>query len=116
MVLTLNAVKFPKKTVTDSLEDVEKVPRELDILKASQLLDMPTKIIKQNADIFSEFFFVNINHSINNSTLPEQLKWADVKPVFKKNPRNDKENYRPVNILPNISKIYERCFYTQLYD
>ena len=145
MVLTLNAVKFPKKTVTDtkcnqtfeknpsilnmkelssgcrfcienfSLEDVKKVPRELDILKASQLLDIPTKIIKQNADIFSEFFFVNINHSINNSTFPEQLKWADVKPVFKKNPRNDKENYRPVNIPPNISKIYERCFYTQLY-
>ena len=34
---------------------------------------------------FSEFFFVDINHSINNSTFPEQLKWADVKPVFKKN-------------------------------
>ena len=96
-----------------SLEDVT---RELDISKASQLLDIPTKIIKQNADIFSEFFYVNINHSINNSTFPEQLKWANVKPVFKKNLRNVKENYRPVNILPNISKIYERCLYTQLYD
>ena len=99
-----------------SLEDVKKVTRELDISKASQLLDIPTKIIKQNADIFAEFFFVNINHSINNSTLPEQLKWADVKPVFKKNSRNVKENYRPVSILPNISKIYERCLYAQLYD
>ena len=99
-----------------SLEDVKKLTRELDITKASQLLDIPTKIIKQNADIFSEFFFVNINHSISNSTFPEQLKWADVRPVFKKNSRTDKENYRPVNILPNISKIYERCLYKQLYD
>ena len=99
-----------------SLEDVKKVTRELDITKASQLLDIPTKIIKQNADIFSEFFFININHSINNSTFPQQLKWADVKPVFKKNSRTDKENYRPVSILPNISKIYERCLYKQLYD
>ena len=99
-----------------SLEDVKKVTRELDISKASQLLNIPTKIIKQNADVFSEFFFVSINHSINNSTFPEQLKWADVKPVFKKNSRTDKENYRPVRILPNISKIYERCLYTQLYD
>ena len=41
---------------------------------------------------------------------------ADVKPVFKKNSRTVKENYRPVNILRNISKIYERCLYKQLYD
>ena len=41
---------------------------------------------------------------------------ADVKLVFKKNPRTVKENYRPVSILPNISKIYERCLYKQLYD
>ena len=61
-------------------------------------------------------FFVNINHSIDNSTFPEQIKWADVKPVFKKNSRTDKKNYRPVSILPNISKIYETCLYTQLYD
>ena len=44
------------------------------------------------------------------------LKWVDVKSVFKKNSRTDKENYRPVSILPNISKIYERCLYKQLYD
>ena len=72
--------------------------------------------MKQTADVFSEFFCANINHSINNSTFPEQLKSADIKPVFKKNSRNDKEHYRPVSILPNISKIYERCLYTQLYD
>ena len=80
----------------------------MDISKASQLLDIPTKIIKQNADIFSEFFFVSISHSINNTNFPEQLKWADVKPVFKKNSRTE-ENYWPVSILHDISKIYERC-------
>ena len=74
----------------------------------SFLTCVPTKIIKQNADIFSECFFVNINHSINNSTFLEQLKLADVKPVFKKNSRIVKENCRPVSIVPNISKIYER--------
>ena len=38
--------------VVESLEDVKKVTRELDISKASQPLDIATKIIKQNADIF----------------------------------------------------------------
>ena len=41
---------------------------------------------------------------------------ADVKPVFKKNSRTDKENYRPVSILRNISKIYERCLHKHIYD
>ena len=51
-----------------------------------------------------------------NSTFPEQLILADVKPVFKKNVRTDKENYIPVSILSSISKIFERRFYKQLYD
>ena len=34
--------------------------------------------------------------------------------LIKKGSPNDKENYRPVNILPNISKIYERCLFKQL--
>ena len=74
-----------------SLEDIKKVTRVLHITEASLLLDIPTKIIKQNAYIFSKFFFVNINHSINNSTFPEELKLADVEPVFKKNSRTDKK-------------------------
>ena len=57
-----------------SLEDFKEVTLGLDISKASQLLDVPTKIIKKNADIFSEFFFENINQSINNSNFPDQLK------------------------------------------
>ena len=36
-------------------------------------------------------------------------------PVFKKKDRNNVENYRPVSILPNFSKIYERCLYDQMY-
>ena len=35
-------------------------------------------------------------------------------PVFKKDSKNSKENYRPVRILPNISEIYERCMYKQM--
>ena len=70
--------------------------------------DIPTNIIKKNYDIFSEFLFANFNDIILTSLFPEQLKFADIKPVFKKDSQNDKKNYRPVSILSNISKIYER--------
>ena len=42
------------------------------------------------------------------------LKHADVIPVHKKNEKCDKTNYRPVSILTNISKMYEKLLYNQL--
>ena len=42
---------------------------------------------------------------------PTSLKLANITPVYQKGSNNSKENYRLVIILPNISKIYERCFF-----
>ena len=39
-----------------------------------------------------------------------------MKPVFKKDSRTDKKNFRPISILPNVSKIYERCLHKQLEE
>ena len=65
-------------------------------------------------DIFSEIFLADCNSIIITSLFPGQLKFADIKPVFKKGSRNDKRNYRTVSILFNISKIYGRLFCKQL--
>ena len=87
----------------------------LDKKKACQESDIPVKIIKDNIDIFSEFILHNFNNSSFDATFPSELKKADVTPIFKKKDRNNVENYRPVSILPNFSKIYERCLYDQMY-
>ena len=77
---------------------------------------MLTKTIKNNSNIFSKFFQANLNNTIETSTFLEQLKNADVKPLFKKNFQCDKKNYRPISILPTVSKIYERCLNKQLEE
>ena len=56
----------------------------LDASKACQHTDVTTKIIKENADIFTDFFHPSINASINNGDFPSFLKLANVIPVFKK--------------------------------
>ena len=73
------------------------------------------KIIKINSNILFTFLQANLNNTIETSTFLEQLKYADVKPVFQKDSRTDKKNYRPMSI-PNASKIYERCLNKQLED
>ena len=36
---------------------------------------------------------------------------ADIVPVFKKEDQNDKTNYRPISLLPLISKLFEKVPY-----
>jgi hypothetical protein len=57
-----------------------------------------------------------INKSIDQSVFPEKLKAAQVSPLFKKNNSLDKSNYRPISVLPTISKFYERAIFDQLME
>ena len=75
-------IPFPFKSVT--IEDICKEIRALDAPKATQRDDIPTKIIKNISDISSLFFQASFKKAIETSIFPEQLKYADVKPVFKK--------------------------------
>ena len=56
----------------------------LDASKSCHDTDVPTKIIKDNADIFTDFLHPAINASINKNEFLSFLKLADVIPVFKK--------------------------------
>ena len=92
-------------------EEVLKEIKNLDAWKASQEDDLPTKIIKENSDIFSSFIYQSFNNMIDVCIFPTSLKLANITPVYKKGSKNSKENYRPVSILPNISEIYEGCLF-----
>ena len=85
----------------------------LDVSKACQDTHIPSKIIKENADIFASFLH---STSVTNSEFSSVLKQANITPVFKKGDRYSKDNYRPVSILPNVSKIFERCIFRQINE
>ena len=52
-----------------------------------------------------------IHKSLSSFTFPNALKNADVKPVFKKDEKTDKDSYRLINFLPTLSKANERLTY-----
>ena len=84
------------------MEEKIKEVNKLSIKKASQTLDIPVKIIKENKDLISYFVNNNFNNALSSSQYPNGLKYADVTPVFKKDDKSDKSNYRPISILPNL--------------
>ena len=82
--------------------------------KACQQSDIPTKIVKMNVDIFSEMLYLELYKTIEYSLYPFCMKLADITPVYKKGNREVKENFRPVSILSNLSKVFEKCLYKQI--
>ena len=105
-------VAFPLLFRKVTLNEIINKIKNLDESKAAQSNDISTNVIKENYDIFATFITENFNSMIENSVFPVSLKQADIKPIHKKSSRGDKENYSPVSILSNLSKIYERCLHT----
>ena len=65
-------------------------------------------------DISSVFLTQIYNASKEDRIFPETLKNADVVPIHKKEERTKKENYRPVSLIPIVSKLFERQMYNKL--
>ena len=98
----------------ESLEKFSKLIQNLNCNKATQQYDIPIKILKENSEIFSYILCHNFNNSLFSKVFPSSLKKADIAPIYKKDETFLKNNYRPVSILPSVSKIYERCRYDQI--
>ena len=86
----------------------------LDASKACQDTDVPTKIIKENADIFTDFIHPSTNGAINNDNFSSFSKLADVIPIFKKDFKSSKGNHRLISILGNVSEVYKRVIFEQI--
>ena len=87
---------------------------KLDLKKAAPKGSIPAKILKEIADIFSEVLQSNLNSCLAKLEFPKQLKAGDVSALFKNTDTLSKKNYRPITVLPPISKIFERIMYEQM--
>ena len=98
-----------------SHEDAVKELNRLKNKKAVQKIDISIKIVKENVDIISHFPYHDFNNSLSCSIFPTGIKYADVTPIYKKDYKTDKTNCRPISVLPNLSKVYQRLIYNQIF-
>ena len=97
-----------------NLESAIKEILSLNGSKASPIYSIPVKIMKENYDILGLKVVIDFNSSVAFGTFPNNQKLADVIPIFKALDRFVKNNYRPVSILPALSKIMERLLFYQI--
>ena len=74
----------------------------------------PTKILKLAVDEYVYALTDCFNEALNSNSFPDELKMADIIPIHKKGPTTDKCNYRPISLLPTLSKVFERLIAKQV--
>lgn len=88
--------------------------RALKPSKATGIDNIPSRFIRDAAELISPFITHIINLSIKEGHVPHDFKQARVIPLHKKGSKLEPGNYRPVSILSSISKIMERVIFEQI--
>ena len=80
--------------------------RELNSNKATTFGNIPTKILKQSSKSCSDTLQKLFNDALRDGYFPDKLNGADLTSVFKKDDPTKAKNYRPIRVLPGVSKMF----------
>lgn len=98
-----------EKTVVNAINDLKP--------KSSSGVDkLSNKLLKVIKDEICKPLTIIVNQCFSTGIFPDALKVARVLPIYKKKENYLFDNYRPVSILPSISKVLEKLMHAQLYD
>ena len=101
---------------TPSLDVVFNLLRNIDEKKATGLDMIPSQLLKMAASIVTPSLTAIFTKSIITGIYPTEWKMARVTPVFKKGEKSDLNNYRPISVIPVVSKVFEKIVYDQPYQ
>ena len=95
---------------------VKTIISNLNTNKPTPLDCIPVKLLVETKDICTPFITKIFNQSLLDRKFPSLLKRAEIIPAHKKLETTNKDNYRPISILPCSSKIFERIMEYQIQE
>ena len=96
-------------------EEIYKIIINIDPNKACAIDQIPASLLKDGAELLTEPLCKIISLCLS-SKFPLMCKTAKVKSLYKKGKNTEPKTYRPVSLLPILSKIIERVVYNQLIE
>ena len=78
--------------------------------------DISNILLKKLIDVLTQPFHMLFNRSLLEGVFPVDMKLADVVPLYKSGSHFMMTNYRPISLLPTISKWLEKVVYKRVYD
>ena len=96
-------------------EEVSKIISGLRNNKAPGFDGITTEVLKMSEEILSPVLSELINRSFEHGIFPDCLKIAKVTPIPKTGNDREINNFRPISILPVVSKVFERAMCTLVY-
>ena len=94
--------------------EIEKIIQSLDSKKSSDIFGISPKLLKILSPAISETLSNIFNKSIALGVFPDHMKLAMRTLIFKGGSKVDVSNYRPVPVLPIISKVLKKLMLTRL--
>ena len=94
--------------------DIEEIMKKQQPKMSCGLDSINNKIVKTASLQLATPMSIIVNKSIREGYVPSIYKIARIVPLYKKGPTNDCGNYRPVSLLPSLSKIIEKAICAQL--
>ena len=91
-----------------------KILKTLNPKKATGCDQIPAKLLKHASLQIAPVISIIINKALDEGTFPNNLKKAEVIPVYKKSDKLNKSNYRTVSILPILAKVFEKVLAHQI--
>ena len=103
-------IKFNKVSEPEVLKHLKKLKRKC----ATGLDNLPSCYLKDIAYVLAKLLTHVINLLLQSGTFPTDLKKARVTLIYKSGGQNIFDNYRPISVLPVISKVFEKCAHAQI--
>ena len=106
----------PISDINISPDDVQRALLSLDDNKATGPDKIPAKLFRCCAPYISSSLADLFNRSLTSGSVPAEWKVSNIIPIPKGGQKNEVSNYRPISLLPIVSKVLERCIYDQLIN
>ena len=104
------------RDIIETVKGVQNLFAGLKINKAIRPDLLPTRILRDYADVIAPVFAMLLQKSINTGSEPKDWQCANIVAIFKKGLKTEPANYRPVSLTCVTCKVLEYIIYKQIMD